>query len=334
MSSIKQPPIRKIPVTIVTGFLGSGKTTLINNLLTERQNLKIAVIVNEFGELGIDGDLIKTGDEELIELNSGCICCVVRGDLIRTLRDLLNRPRTWDGIVIETTGLANPSPVIQTFLVDQVIAAQCELDSVVCLVDAAHVSAQIEQFTDAADQIAFADHILLNKIDVAAEPVAQIEGQLRELNPFAQITHTQRSKIPSSDIFGQDRFSLHLIEHQLGDLTDDHDVTGQHNHIHTSQISSLSLTSNAVFDQTLLEEWLQDLLLRHGNDILRSKGILALAGSRNKFVFQSVNMMTEGAFADPWHQNNPVSKIVFIGRNLNEDMLRRGFESCQSPQAA
>ena len=193
-------PDTRIPVTVVTGFLGAGKTTLLNRMLSDLSGKRYAVIVNEFGDIGIDGDLIETGDEELIELSSGCICCVVRGDLIRGLRNLLAEKPGLDGIVIETTGLANPSPVIQTLVIDQVIGAQCRLDSVLCVVDAVNIVTQLASGTDAADQVAFSDHIVLNKVDDAALPIDDIEARLRRLNPFAPITRANRADVPAGAV--------------------------------------------------------------------------------------------------------------------------------------
>ncbi len=326
----RSPPL--IPIIIVTGFLGAGKTTLINHLLSGKDDMKFAVIVNEFGDIGIDGALIDNGDEELIELSSGCICCVVRGDLIRTMRRLLSDGQSWDGIVIETTGVANPGPVIQTFLVDQFIAAQCAVQSVTCVVDAAHVMDQTAQHKDAVDQILFADHIILNKTDVASAPPEVIEAHLRALNPFAQITRAERSAVPPGQLLNRHGFALSNVADQLADVVP---TDAGHHHHHDGWVGSVSLTSDTPLDQTKFETWLQDLLLVNGTDILRTKAILHVAGHSEKFILQAVNMMVEGDFAGPWDpQVPPISKIVFIGRNLDAAALRRGFESCQATPIA
>jgi G3E family GTPase len=356
----------RIPVTVVTGFLGAGKTTLLNRLLPDLSGQKFAVIVNEFGDIGIDGDLIETGEEELIELSSGCICCVVRGDLIRTLRTLLTEKPDLDGIIIETTGLANPGPVIQTLVIDQVIGAQCRLDSVLCVVDAAHILDQLTDGQDAngqdangqdangqdangqdangqdangqdangqdaADQIAFSDHIVLNKINDAAGSIADIESRLRQLNPFAPITRANRSDVPAVAILNQHGFDLDRIEAQIvsdpEDLESDHH---HHDHIDRSGITSVSLTSDAALDATSLEDWLQELLARHGNNILRTKGILSIEGEDRKLVLQAVNMMLEGDYIGAWGNETRSSRLVFIGRHLAYDELKSGFQACRS----
>ena len=315
----------RIPVTVVTGYLGAGKTTLVNHVLAQAAGRRYAVIVNEFGDIGIDGELIDGGDEELIELNSGCICCVVRGDLIRTLRNLLSRKTDLDGILIETTGLANPGPVIQTFVADQILKAQCRLDSVLVLVDALHIEAQLTAKSDAADQIALADLIILNKATEATARLPAIKSKLRALNPIALIQATDRSRIDTQTLMTNYSFALDKVERHLETLPD-HNHGHDHNHISEGGITSRSVRVAEQLDPVQLETWLQELLSVHGADILRTKGIVNIAGETRKLVIQAVHMMLEGDFAGDWATDEPrETRIVFIGRNLDDLPLRKGI---------
>ena len=318
--------VKKIPVTVLTGFLGAGKTTLLNRILSDIAGRQFAVIVNEFGDIGIDGDLIKTGDEELIELNSGCICCVIRGDLIRTIRALLAEKRNLDGIIIETTGLANPSPIIQTMVIDQVIGAQCYLDSILCVVDALQILGQLKNNKDVADQIVFSDHVVLNKVHEASVAIEDIETQLKKINPFAPITRSNRANIPVSSVLNQRRFDLSRIEDQLPPELEE---PSHHNHIDRNDIASVSLTCDMPLDSERLEEWLRELLSRRGSDILRTKGVMSIINQDRKLILQAVNMMMEGDFSSNWNGEARQSRLVFIGRNLDLDELRTGFLSCK-----
>ncbi len=320
----------RVPVTVITGYLGAGKTTLINRILGEITGKQFAIIVNEFGDIGIDGELIRAGEEELIELSSGCICCVVRGDLIQSLRKLLAERSGVSGIIIETTGLANPSPVIQTLVVDQVIGTQCRLDSVICVVDAVHILDQLTKGRDASDQISFSDYLLLNKAGDATERLEEIETRLRQLNPFAIITRVNHSNISVADVLNRYSFDLDRIEVQLEPIANHHD----HSHIDDTGITSVSLRCDTELDSEQLEDWLRNLLARRGTDILRTKGIFCVRGEERKLVVQAVNMMLEGDFIGSWGDEPRQSHLVFIGRRLNRDSLNTGFHNCHAAMPA
>jgi G3E family GTPase len=316
----------QVPVTVLTGYLGAGKTTLLNRILSEQHGQKYAVVVNEFGELGIDNDLVVDADEEVFEMNNGCICCTVRGDLIRILGGLMKRRDKLDGILIETTGLANPAPVAQTFFVDETVRAKTRLDAIVTVVDAKHLPQRLEDSHEAADQIAFADVIVLNKLDlVSPEELAAVEEKIRQINPFAKIHRTTKAEVPIAELLNQGAFDLQrVLAHTPDFLTDD-------SHEHNDDVASMSFEVEQPIDPERFNAWIGSLLAERGQDLLRTKGILSYAGDDRRFAFQAVHMMADGDFIGPWKEGEPrVSRIVFIGRNLNRPQLRRGFESCQA----
>ena len=313
-----------IPVTVLTGYLGAGKTTLLNRILTENHGRKYAVVINEFGELGVDNALVVDTDEEVFEMNNGCICCTVRGDLIRIVNGLMKRRDKFDGIIIETTGLANPAPVAQTFFVDDGVRARTRLDAIVTVVDAKNLPARLLDSAEAADQIAFADVIVLNKTDlVTAEELEAVEAQIRAINRFAAIHRTERSAVAIADVLDQGAFDLNrVLAHTPDFLTEDE-------HEHNDEIASISFELARPVDPEKFNAWIGVLLAERGQDLLRTKGILAYKGEDRRFAFQAVHMIADGAFIGPWKDGDPrTSRIVFIGRNLNRPQFRRGFESC------
>jgi G3E family GTPase len=349
----------KIPVTVLTGYLGAGKTTLLNRILTEDHGKKYAVIINEFGEIGIDNDLVVGTDEEVFEMSNGCVCCTVRGDLIRVLSGLMKRKGRFDAIIVETTGLADPAPVAQTFFVDDDVRAKTQLDSVTTVVDAKHLPLRLKDSREAAEQIAFADQIILNKTDLVTEAeLREVEAGIRALNPLAPIHRTQRSEVPLEAILGRNSFDLSRITElepdflnpshgEAGHVHDehcehdhdhdhDHDHHGHdhghghiHDHVAESGIRGISLSSEAPLDANRLTTWLNNLLQTQGPDILRAKGILDIKGDERRLVFQAVHMILEGDFQREWRAGEKrYSRLVFIGRNLDEAALRTGFEAC------
>ena len=346
----EKTPADRTPVTVLTGYLGAGKTTLLNRILSEDHGKRYAVIVNEFGEVGIDNDLIVGADEEVFEMNNGCVCCTVRGDLIRVLSGLMKRKGRFDAIILETTGLADPAPVAQTFFVDEDVRARTQLDSVTTVVDAKHLPLRLKDSREAAEQIAFADQIILNKTDLVSEAeLAEVEAAIRRLNPLAPIHRAQRSNVPLETILGRHAFDLARITDLQPDFLnpghgepghvhdedceDDHQHHGHDHHIHDhvaeSGITSISLKTDRPLDAGRVTAWLNNVLQTQGVDILRAKGIIDVKGEDRRLVFQAVHMILEGDFQGTWkNAADRHSRLVFIGRNLDEAGLKAGFESC------
>ncbi|MEO1205239.1 MAG: GTP-binding protein [Pseudomonadota bacterium] len=318
----------KVPVTLLTGYLGAGKTTLLNRILTENHGKKYAVIVNEFGEEGIDNELVIDADEEIFEMNNGCICCTVRGDLIRILGGLLKRADQLDGILIETTGLADPSPVIQTFFVDDDLRDSLALDAIVTMVDAKHFLQTVDLEHECEEQVAFADIILLNKTDLVTDDEHQaVEKKIRSLNQFAVIHKTEKASVDLVEVLAKGSFDLkRLIEIEPGFMEEDPE-----DHDHDDSIVSVSLTSDKPVLPDKFSSWMRTFVQDRGVDLLRTKGILALDGHEQRYVFQGVHMVMDSDWGKSWSpEEKRQSKLVFIGRNLDAAELESAFSACVS----
>jgi G3E family GTPase len=318
------PAAERLPVTVLTGYLGAGKTTLLNRILTHEHGLKVAVIVNEFGEVGIDNQLVVDADEEIFEMNNGCICCTVRGDLIRIIGNLMKRRDQFDHLVIETTGLADPAPVIQTFFVDEDLRDELRLDAVVTLVDLKHVEQHWDS-EEVQEQLAFADVLVLNKTDLVDETTrTAIERRVRTINPLARLLNSQNADVPMQELLGVEAFELErALRLDPGFLAEEHD------HEHDDAVGSVALVEERPMDLEKLGSWISDLVATRGPDLFRMKGIIQLQGEERRYVFQSVHMLLDGDFDRAWKPaERRLTEFVIIGRDLDAEGLRAGFLAC------
>lgn len=323
-------PRRKIPVTVISGFLGAGKTTLVNHLIQHSTTGRIGVVVNEFGEVGIDGQLIVAEEEALIEINNGCVCCTVRADLVASVKELLMRTQgnthaRLDRLIVETSGLADPAPVLQTFLADPDLREAVELEAVVTVVDAHHFAQQLQDEI-VREQVAFADIVVINKVDlIDAHALHLLEQQVRALSPTAAITAASHSQVPPDSLLGVRRFSLPALLEIEPDLLDE----TAHDHEHDSSIQSCSLVESGALDPDRFNRWINQLVQKSGAQLMRMKGVLNFQSEPRQFHFHSVHMLLEGRPGRVWRADETRdNKFVFIGRDLDMPRLRDAFLDC------
>lgn len=342
---------KRVPATVITGFLGSGKTTLLNHIMTAQHGKRIAVIENEFGEVDIDGSLVASHSsvsEDIVMVNNGCLCCTVRGDLVKMLLQLAKKKQgQFDHIVIETTGLAKPAPVIETFCTDELVSQYVKLDGVVTLVDSKHAMQHLNEVkprfvvNEAVEQVAYADRIILNKIDLVTETeLGRLTERIKHINAMAPVKLAKYGSVDMDFVLGVGGYDLERIDSEVHvdnshcathhhESAHGHHEGHHHNHMHDSAVSSVTIVSEGTLDLDEVDDWLERLIEEKGEDLYRMKGILSVSGSEQQYVFQGVHSTLDGCPGKTWGPDEKrINKLVFIGRNLDETALRKGFKGC------